>query len=97
MRHLKNSCDASTKQRNKRKRDMENNISITDLLNLWEKQHGRCYYLDIPMNVKGDWKVSVERIDNTIGYQLHNVALVCMETQNAFAQWSKPFVASVWS
>ena len=49
MRDLKNSCDTSTKERNKRKRDMENNISITDLLNLWKKQHGRCYYLDIPM------------------------------------------------
>ena len=48
------------------------------------------------MNTHGDWQVSVERLDESEGYTKDNVVLVALETQNAYAQWSKEFVKSVW-
>lgn len=75
----------------------ESEITIEYLIELWEKQRGRCYYLNVPMNTCGDWQVSVERIDENKGYTKDNVVLVVLETQNSHAQWSKEFVESVWN
>ena len=94
---LKGSCRSSTSSRNKRgKNHQQSEITTEYLIELWEKQRGRCYYLDIPLNTCGDWKVSIERLDESKGYTKDNVVLVAQETQNAFAQWSKEFVKSVW-
>jgi hypothetical protein len=94
---LKGGCRGTTESRNKQgKNHQQSEITIEYLIELWEKQRGRCYYLDIPLNTEGDWKVSVERLDERKGYTKDNVVLVAQETQNAFAQWSKEFVKSVW-
>ena len=54
-------------------------ISKQHLLDLWEKQQGLCAYTKWPMNLetKSDNLVSIERIDNNIGYTPDNVVLVC--------------------
>ena len=94
---IKGSCQSSTSSRNiGGKNHQQSEITTEYLIELWEKQHGRCYYLDIPLNTEGDWKVSIERLDESKGYTKGNVVLVVQETQNAFAQWSKDFVKSVW-
>jgi hypothetical protein len=94
---LKGSCRSSTSSRNKRgKNHQQSEITTEYLIELWEKQRGRCYYLDIPLNTCGDWQVSVERLDESEGYTKDNVVLVALETQNAYDQWSKEFVKSVW-
>ena len=94
---LKGSCRSSTEFRNKQgKNHQQSEITIEYLIELWEKQRGRCYYLDIPLNTCGDWQVSVERLDESEGYTKDNVVLVALETQNAYDQWSKEFVKSVW-
>lgn len=63
-----------TKYRNK-----ELEISIADLLALWEKQQGLCAYTNAPMTISSNslFTVSLDRRDSTIGYVRDNVQLVC--------------------
>ena len=97
LRKLKNNSIGHTKKRNAKGRNhRESEITIEYLIDIWEKQRGRCYYLDIPMNIDGDWRVSLERIDNGKGYTRDNVVLTTLETQNSHFQWSKEFVESAW-
>lgn len=97
FRILKKNSSKSTKERNLKGRDLqESEISVEYLIDLWEKQRGRCYYLNIPMSTQGDWKVSLERIDNSKGYTKDNVVLATLETQNSFHQFTKEFVENAW-
>lgn len=97
LEQLRNSTRSSTKTRNLNGCNHEQSeITIEYLIEIWEKQRGRCYYLDIPLNTEGEWQVSIERLDESKGYTKDNVVLVAQETQNAYAQWSKEFVKSVW-
>eukprot|EP00397_Hematodinium_sp_SG-2012_P047000 GEMP01053292.1.p1 GENE.GEMP01053292.1~~GEMP01053292.1.p1 ORF type:complete len:461 (+),score=33.22 GEMP01053292.1:77-1459(+) len=56
-------------------------LNLEYLLNLWEKQEGRCEYSDIVMNLDlyTSWRISLERLDNTSGYVPGNVAFICAE------------------
>ncbi len=64
-------------------------INKEDLINLWHKQEGKCYYSGIVMNCKTNhnWKCSPERLDPNIGYTKENTVLVCLEF-NIQKQWS---------
>ena len=56
------------------------NISIGDLIELWEKQQGRCFYSNIPMSFDGVDQyrtVSLDRMDSTKGYVHGNLVLCC--------------------
>ena len=36
---------------------------------MYQQQRGRCHYLDVPLNlVPGDFRVSIEPLDNDMGY-----------------------------
>jgi len=97
LEQLRNTTRRSTKTRILNGCNHEQSeITIEYLIEIWEKQHGRCYYLNIPMNIHGEWQVSIERLDESKGYTKDNVVLTALETQNAYAQWSKEFVKSVW-
>ena len=97
LEQLRNTTRASTKTRNSNGCNyQQSEITIEYLIELWEKQRGRCYYLNVPMNTRGEWQVSVERIDESKGYTKDNIVLATLETQNAHAQWSKEFVESAW-
>jgi hypothetical protein len=56
-------------------------ISIDDLVSLWEKQDGRCYWLNIKMSLEdleiknSPFAPSVERLDNDFGYVSGNIVL----------------------
>jgi len=66
----------------------EHNISFQDLQDSWNKQNGKCYYSNIPMQYnKNEWKVSLERLDPSCGYVKDNVVLCCLEL-NTRSQWS---------
>lgn len=54
---------------------------------LYKEQDGRCYYSGIEMTTNGQFKMSLERLDNSIGYLKSNVALCCLEL-NGMVQWS---------
>jgi hypothetical protein len=63
-------------------------ITVDDLNDLWNNQKGLCYYSKLPMNYdKNEWKVSLERLNNKMGYTRDNICLVCLEF-NGPCQWS---------
>jgi hypothetical protein len=58
-------------------------VTIENLFDMYHAQSGLCAITHIPMTIhrdKGQWhtyNVSVDRIDNAIGYDLNNIQLVC--------------------
>ena len=62
-----------------KKRGLEVTIEEKDLQNQWDKQNGLCYYTGKPMSMNfGDRPpdlVSIERLDNSIGYTPSNIVL----------------------
>jgi len=78
---------------------------------LW-KQEGRCFYSRVPLEYKtphSDWRMSLERLDNDLGYTIDNSVLVAAEFNtpdnsrntavtpvSGTAQWSQAKVAHVW-
>jgi hypothetical protein len=74
-------------------------IDTAFLEHLMKKQNGKCYYSGLPM-FSGpdvtDWKCSVERLDDSIGYTAGNVALCCYEF-NVAAKWTPAKICAVWA
>jgi hypothetical protein len=71
-------------------------LTFEFLLAMWKKQKGICAYTGWPMNTHtgSPMLVSLERIDNEIGYSANNCALVCWIANNAKGTYSMPdFVA----
>lgn len=56
-------------------------LTFPDLIELWRKQEGCCALSGIEMTWgRGSMhatSLSVDRLDNSIGYHLHNIRLVC--------------------
>lgn len=74
------------KQRTKKKEGVWD-ITIEYIETPWNEQRGNCAYTNIPMNIRGDWQVSFERIDPVKGYTKGNVCLICLEL-NVNYQWT---------
>eukprot|EP00397_Hematodinium_sp_SG-2012_P035729 GEMP01038479.1.p1 GENE.GEMP01038479.1~~GEMP01038479.1.p1 ORF type:complete len:475 (+),score=37.90 GEMP01038479.1:116-1540(+) len=82
-------------------------MTIDDVLVLYKKQRGLCFYAGVKMSMRpqSTWMGSIERLDNTKGYVRGNVALICCEFQTSdqslmtnvpvsgTAQWSKEKVS----
>jgi hypothetical protein len=70
---LKNLC---TKAKNRTK---EFNLIDLDLLDLWDKQDGRCAYTKLPLLATANQfnTVSLDRVDSSKGYVVGNIQLVC--------------------
>lgn len=66
-------CNTSAKKRNQ-----EFALTRQDFLDMWEKQNGICAYSGIPMALEPNTlkSVSVERVNNDIGYIPENTVLV---------------------
>lgn len=62
-------------------------ITVEYIENLWKLQNGKCAYTGFEMNTRGDWQVSIERIDPSSGYTRDNVCLICLEL-NVHYQWN---------
>lgn len=65
------------------KNKIEFNISIEDLLSLWNSQNGLCAISNVPMtfcldNGRTFTNVSIDRINPNLGYIKENIQLVCM-------------------
>ena len=55
-------------------------LKFEHLVDLWNKQKGLCYYTGIPMSFNPEDKmylVSVDRVDNKVGYEPGNIVLCC--------------------
>lgn len=75
-------------------------LSIYDLKSLWEKQRGICAITGLPMILPetsactnlGPKCVSIDRIDNSKGYSLENIQLVCYSVNLARNVFSIPVI-----
>lgn len=88
-------CANSTEKRKENGRDMQMDISMTDVVQQWVKQRGRCAYLDVPLTFDGDWQMSIERVDDTRGYMVDNIVLIALEVQLR-CKWSKELAGKIW-
>ena len=82
--HLLKLANRKTKRRYER-----DNLTIEDLEILYKKQNGLCAISGVPMSyyhqvgIKGHvpdeclTNISIDRIDNNLGYELSNIQLVC--------------------
>ena len=64
---------------NAQKRGNEFDLTAQDLIDMWAKQEGTCCYSGFQMELQPNspFSVSVERVDNSIGYTVENTVLVC--------------------
>lgn len=62
------------------KRNLEFDITLSLLKDLWSKQNGLCAYTKLPLTSRGHQlnTVSLDRIDSGKGYVVGNVQLVCV-------------------
>jgi hypothetical protein len=69
--------------------DFEHTITIDDLHAIWTEQDGRCKLSTMKMSLQphSNWHVSLERIDNRLGYIVGNICLICLEFNTA-KQWN---------
>lgn len=62
-----------------------NNITVDFIKLLWDKQAGKCYWFNVDMILESSGsnkkrnplKVTIDRLDNSIGYTKDNVVLAC--------------------
>lgn len=86
--------NAKGRAKTRKRRGRENagvfNLTFDQVVDLYNKQNGCCFYSGIFMSTKpcSMWKVSIDRIDNDIGYIIDNIVLVCHEF-NDRSKWSK--------
>ena len=66
------------------------------MVKLFRDQGGRCAYTNVPLQVNGHFKFSVERYDNDVGYRCSNVCLVINEVNTGGAKWSKQKAEMYW-
>lgn len=66
-------------------------LTLEYLEQLYETQEGKCYISGIEMNAgtHQNWKMSIERVDESIGYMKNNCVLICVEFQSSYRQWTR--------
>ena len=81
---------------NAKKRGQETTITKEWIVEQLVRQNGCCYYSDMPMTFKpcSDWRASLERLNESLGYTPENVVIICYEfnTGNK-TQWSREKIA----
>lgn len=103
----------NTAKTNSKKRGQEFSLSLLQVLDMLEQQSGRCFYSGVPLEYKRihtPWRLSIERLNNSIGYTMQNCVLIAIEFNTAdqsrnkrgvievfgTAQWSREKVAHIW-
>lgn len=87
-------------------------ITAQILLDFLAEQGGRCFYSGVPLQYKQvhtDWRLSLERLDHSVGYTPDNCVLIAAEFNTSdqsrnsavtevfgTAQWSREKVWHVW-
>merc|ERR1712190_380295 len=87
-------------------------LTFEDVLDMLEAQGGRCYYSGVPIEWRlpnSQWRMSLERVDNDLGYEKANCVLIAAEFNTpdysrnkavhkvyGTAQWSRNKVEQVW-
>jgi hypothetical protein len=76
-----------------KKHNLACTIKPEDLVQLFDKQERKCAISgrEMILNLNGGRdpnRVSIDRIDRTQGYELHNIRLVCFWVNTARSEWS---------
>eukprot|EP00438_Fugacium_kawagutii_P026288 Skav224745 [mRNA] locus=scaffold580:21452:30574:- [translate_table: standard] len=87
-------------------------LTQKQVLGMLEQQGGRCYYSRVPLEYKqihSDWRMSIERLDNSKGYTAENCVLIAVEFNTSdrsrnkgvtkvfgTSQWSREKVEHIW-
>ena len=86
-------------------------LDYADILRILLQQRGRCFYSGVPLQYKRphtDWVMSLERLDNSLGYVKGNCVLIATEFNTSdrskcargeirgSSQWSLAKVMHVW-
>ena len=95
-----------------KKRGQEFSLDLPQVLSMLERQGGRCYYSRVPLEynqIHTNWRMSMERLDNSVGYTAKNCVLIAIEfntadnsrnkaTEKVFgtAQWSREKAEHIW-
>ncbi|CAK9057107.1 unnamed protein product [Durusdinium trenchii] len=69
-------------QRRSKLRGQECSIRFSSLVHMLERQQGRCFYSRVPLQYKElhtDWRLSLERLNNEVGYTEDNCVLIAVE------------------
>lgn len=81
-----------------KKTSLECSITLTFLINQWNKQNGKCFYSGKDMTVcSGDLSISLDRINSNVGYTKSNTILCCWRVNimkndlndKQFLEWCK--------
>eukprot|EP00397_Hematodinium_sp_SG-2012_P043872 GEMP01048861.1.p1 GENE.GEMP01048861.1~~GEMP01048861.1.p1 ORF type:complete len:457 (+),score=-9.48 GEMP01048861.1:46-1416(+) len=98
------SAKLAAKQREQKGRTEAGEFTLTfaDVVSMYKEQRGLCFYSGIQMIFRpsSGWMCSIERLDNSRGYTLGNVALICVEFQTTdHSRRAKGFVQGTpqWS
>jgi len=68
----------SAAKRRSKKQNMDYDLEPTSLLEIYNKQQGKCYYTGIPLMLeKGNYTMSIDRIDSEMGYTVGNIVICC--------------------
>ena len=54
-------------------------LTLEFMNELYERQNGLCYYSKLKMSFRGEFKMSIERLNNNIGYIKINIVLCILE------------------
>jgi len=76
---IKSLFNDAYKRHKENKKEGDFDLSPQYLNNLYNEQNGKCFYSNIPMNVNGSWKISLERLDTSKTYMEGNVVFCVLE------------------
>jgi hypothetical protein len=90
IKYLLNGCKRRVEKKAKNGRILEYSITLEDVIELYNKQNGLCFLSDLVMthnaindrkeddeHILNKYNISIDRIDNAIGYTKTNIRLVC--------------------
>lgn len=86
--HMIVNCRSICKNRKGNRQNVD--LDIEYLNQMYQEQNDLCYISKIKMSLKvhSDFKISIERVNETNGYVKGNVKFICVEFQNGFNQWT---------
>ena len=81
----------SIKTRCKKQQHKSGDLDYSFLIEQYHRQEGKCFISGITMSIGShmNWQISVERLDNNVGYTKDNVVLICLEFQSGYRQWTR--------
>jgi hypothetical protein len=99
MDNLYQGAKKSAKRRLEKGRIDAGKVDITKdyLIELYNKQNGKCFYSGIDMIyiLNNEFKISIDRIDNEKGYIKGNIVLCCLEFNNS-TKWTNEKIIEMY-